>query len=137
MIWELHPDPTRYQRPVFESFFASAVASNGAFVVLDNISGTVIGSSRYYDWNPAKREIAIGYTFLARSHWGGAANREMKTLMLDHIFKWAELVWFHVGHNNLRSRKAMAKIGGVYSHNEPVDLNGVIHDYAYYKIARP
>ncbi len=137
LIWEQHPEPTRFQRSVFTKFFDSAIASNGAFIVLDNATGAVVGSSRYYDWNPDKQEVAIGYTFLACSHWGGAANREMKTLMLDHAFKWAHLVWFHVGQNNARSRRAMAKIGGEYSHTGPVELNGVIYEYVYFKIAKP
>jgi N-acetyltransferase len=137
LIWEQHPVPTRYEHAVFSEFFASGLASGGALLVLDNTTGAVIGSSRYYDWEPSKQEVAIGYTFLARSHWGGPANREMKKLMLDHAFRWAKLAWFHVGQNNVRSHKAMAKIGGGYSHNAPTVLNGVTHDYAHYKILRP
>ena len=134
LIWEQHPEPTRYQRRVFEGFFAGAIASGGALLVTDKTARKVIGSSRYYDWNPAEREIAIGYTFLARSHWGGATNREMKTLMLDHAFRWAKAVWFHVGKNNWRSRKAMENIGGVLSHETTRELNGVAHEYAFYRI---
>jgi RimJ/RimL family protein N-acetyltransferase len=137
LIWEQNPDRLRYERAVFERFFASAMASGGAFLVRANATGNVIGSSRYYAWDPVKQEVAIGYTFLVRSHWGGAASREMKTPMLNHAFKWAQLVWFHIGQNNMRSRKAMARIGGEYSHNAPTELNGVIHDYAFYKITRP
>jgi len=138
LVWEQHPAPLRYQRQVFESgFFAGALASGGALVVTDNSTGTVVGSSRYYDWNPVETEVAIGFTFLARSHWGGATNREMKQLMLNHAFRWAKVVWFHVGKNNWRSRKAMEKIGATLSHEERKELNGVVHDYAYYKIELP
>jgi N-acetyltransferase len=84
----------------------------GALLVTDKASGEVIGTSRYYGWNPDQREVAIGYTFLVRSHWGGATNREMKQLMLSHAFRWAKVVWFHVGKNNWRSRRAMEKVGG-------------------------
>src|SRR5690606_2932573 len=98
LIWEQHPDPLRYQRDRFETdFFAGAVASKSAFVVTDNATGKVIGSSRYYEWNPTTQEVAIGYSFLARSHWGGAFNRDMKQLMLRHAFCWAKVVWFHIG----------------------------------------
>ena len=62
MIWEQHPEPLRYQRAVFAGFFASALASGGALVVIDKPSDTVIGSSRYYDWNPDAQEVTIGYT---------------------------------------------------------------------------
>jgi len=137
LIWEQHPEPLRYQRAVFAGFFASALASGGALVVIDKPSGTVIGSSRYYDWNPDTREVAIGYTFLARSHWGGSANREMKQLMLGHAFLFAKVVWFHVGTNNWRSRRAMEKIGGKLSHEASVESNGIAHDYAFYRIDAP
>ncbi|HLB31437.1 MAG TPA: GNAT family N-acetyltransferase, partial [Gammaproteobacteria bacterium] len=102
-IWELHPEPTRYLKDVFErGFFASAVASGSAFVVTENATGQVLGSTRYYEWDPESLEVAIGYTFLARSHWGGATNREMKRLLLDHAFHWAKVAWFHVGVTNWR-----------------------------------
>ncbi len=137
LIWEQHPEPLRYQRRVFAGFFAGALASGGALVVIDKPSGTVIGSSRYYDWNPDTREIAIGYTFLARNHWGGSANREMKRLMLGHAFLFAKVVWFHIGATNWRSRRAMEKIGGKLSHEAVVESNGVAHHYAFYRIEAP
>ena len=137
LIWEQHPEPLRYQRKVFEGFFAGAIASGGALIVTDKNSGKIIGSSRFYDWNPGKREVAIGYTFLARSHWGGKTNREMKQLMLNHAFRWAKVVWFHIGKNNWRSRKAMEKIGARFSHDATRELNGVVHEYVFYKIEAP
>ena len=137
LIWEQHPEPLRYHRPVFAGFFAGALASGGALVATDNRAGGVIGSSRYYDWNPDAREVTVGYTFLARSHWGGSINREMKQLMLGHAFVFAKVVWFHVGSNNWRSRKAMEKIGGTLSHTARVESNGVAHDYAFYRIEAP
>ena len=73
----------------------------------------LIGSSRYHDHKPAESEIEIGWTFLARSHWGGAANREVKRLMLDHAFGFVDTVVFWVGEKNFRSQGAMKKIGGV------------------------
>lgn len=134
LIWSVHPEPSRYQRPVFEHFFEVALASRSALVVTDNAAGQVVGSSRYYDWSPATREVAVGYTFLARSHWGGATNLEMKRLMLGHAFRWVDVVWFHVGKRNLRSRRAMEKIGGVPAREERRELNGVAHRYVVYRI---
>ena len=55
--------------------------------------------------------MAVGFTFLSRLHWGGKVNAEIKDLMLAHAFKWAKRVWFHVGIDNIRSQKAMEKIG--------------------------
>lgn len=136
-IWAIHPDPERYRREVFErNFFTPAITGTGALVVIDRRSGSIVGSSRYYEWNPAAEEVAIGYTFLARSHWGGPFNRELKALMLHHAFRFARRVWFHIGIDNLRSRKAMEKIGGKLSHIEVRDQNGRPVENGYYYIDR-
>ena len=100
---------------MIEKFFAEALKSKGALAVLDRSTGRIIGTSRYYDLDDEKKEIVIGYTFLTRAYWGGSYNREMKTLMLDHAFCFVDAVQFHVGEHNIRSRKAMEKIGGVLS----------------------
>lgn len=136
LIWALHPDPSRAERSGFERFFASGLNSGGSLVVTDNATGGLIGSSRYYEWDPKLREVAIGYTFLSRRYWGGQANREMKQLMLDHAFKWADRVWFHVASSNLRSRRAMEKIGGRLAHEGQRPMNGLMIDYAYYCLGK-
>ena len=112
LIWELHPEPLRYQRPVFEKFFEGALASHGALAVEDTATGAVIGSSRYSNHRADLRSVEIGYTFLTRPYWGGTYNRDLKTLMLGHAFTLVDTVWFVVGAGNLRSRGAMTKIGG-------------------------
>ena len=83
------------------------------FVFVDRATGRLIGSSRYYGYDRELSEIEIGWTFLARSHWGGATNREVKRLMLDHAFTFVDAVMFWVGEKNWRSQGAMTKIGGV------------------------
>ncbi|MEP6716310.1 MAG: GNAT family N-acetyltransferase [Terriglobia bacterium] len=113
LIWEQHPMRDRCQEDVFHRFFSEAMASGGALIATDSRTGRLIGSSRYHDYNKDRRDIEIGWTFLARSHWGGACNREMKQLMLRHAFQFVDTVLFLVGPQNLRSQKAMEKIGGV------------------------
>ena len=119
LIWEQHPNSDRYQHEVFQEFFRQALESGGAFVAIDLKDGRIIGSSRFHGYNPEKSEIEIGWTFLARSHWGGAYNREMKQLMLRHAFRFVNSVVFLVGPQNLRSQKAMEKIGGVRVGSRP------------------
>ena len=111
LLWEQHPSRNRYQREVFENYFEGALESGGALLIFDNQSGQVLGSSRYYDLDEAKRTVAIGYTFIARSHWGRDYNRRLKILMLDHAFRFVDTVVFHVGADNMRSRMAMQKLG--------------------------
>ena len=109
-VWAIHPQHDRWQEPVFRRFFADALARGGALAVIDQASGVIIGSSQYKP--EADGTVEIGWTFLAPSHWGGAYNREMKRLMLAHALQFVDRVEFRVGECNLRSQRAMAKIGG-------------------------
>jgi RimJ/RimL family protein N-acetyltransferase len=113
LLWEQHPMRDRYKAEVFKEFFREAMESGGALIAIDSKDGKVIGSSRFHGYDQEKSEIEIGWTFLARSHWGGSYNREMKQLMLRHAFQFVNSVIFLVGTRNVRSQKAMEKIGGV------------------------
>jgi RimJ/RimL family protein N-acetyltransferase len=113
LIWEQHPCKDRYQEAVFTAFFSEALASGGALIALDRKDGRVIGSSRFHSYDEGKSEIEIGWTFLARSHWVGAYNGEMKRLMLRHAFQFVNSVVFLIGPHNIRSQRAIEKIGGV------------------------
>ena len=112
-IWEQHPESDRYKEGVFRVFFREALESGGAFVVIDAKTQQIIGSTRFYGYDPENSEIEIGWTFLARKYWGGRYNREMKQLMLAHAFKFVESVVFFVGENNVRSQKATERIGAL------------------------
>ena len=108
LIWEQHPESDRYKRNVFQNYFDGAIDSKGAFAIIECESGRIIGSSRYCNLNPD--EVEIGWTFLERAFWGGAYNRELKSLMLDYAFQFVNRVVFVVGEKNLRSQKALLKI---------------------------
>jgi N-acetyltransferase len=130
LIWEQHPESDRYKEDVFKIFLSDALESGGAFVIIDRKNQQIIGSTRFYGYDPEKSEIEIGWTFLARKYWGGRFNRELKQLMLDHAFKFVENVIFYVGENNIRSQKATEKIGAVKNGlvekvygNRPLSLN--------------
>jgi RimJ/RimL family protein N-acetyltransferase len=113
LIWEQHPVKDRYKEELFREFFREALGSAGALIAMDSKDGRVIGSSRFHGYDQEKSEIEIGWTFLARSHWGGRYNGEMKRLMLRHAFRFVNRVIFLVGPQNLRSQRAIEKIGGV------------------------
>jgi RimJ/RimL family protein N-acetyltransferase len=114
LIWEQHPEPDRCTEPVFRTFFQGGMESGGAFVALDRRDGRVIGSSRFAGYDETNSEVEIGWTFLARSHWGGSYNAEMKRLMLTHAFRFVRRVVFRVGPNNRRSQRALEKVGASY-----------------------
>ena len=111
LIWEQHPENNRWKREVFDRYFRSAMESCGAFLILDAQTGEVAGSSRYYDWDDSVAIIRIGFTFIKRKYWGGTFNRELKNLMIDYAFNFADTICFDIGIQNLRSRKAVEKLG--------------------------
>jgi RimJ/RimL family protein N-acetyltransferase len=113
LIWEQHPNKERYKREVFENFFEGAVKSKGAFVIFDSQTQKAIGSTRFYDLNYEKKEVIIGYTFLAKEYWGSHYNQAAKKLLINHAFQYVDYIIFHIGAQNIRSQKAIGKLGAL------------------------
>ena len=134
LIWAQHPVGNRHEEAVFRGFFEEALASGGALVVIENESRRIIGSSRFHGYDRERSEVEIGWTFLARSYWGGRYNGEMKRLMLEHAFRFVRSVVFLVGPENIRSQRAVEKIGGVRAGRRP-DAHG--RESYVYRITAP
>lgn len=113
VIWEQHPEKDRYKKEVFQQFFDAALACGTTFVIQDISCNKIIGSARYYQYRPGNSSIAIGYTFLATSYWGGTYNKAIKTLLLNYAFQFVNKVYFHIAVANIRSQKAILKIGAI------------------------
>jgi RimJ/RimL family protein N-acetyltransferase len=113
LIWEQHPQNDRYQRPVFDTFFDALLGFTGPYIVLDRMSGQVIGTSSFFEFRPEDSSVSIGYTFIGRAYWGHTFNREMKQLMIGHALTQVRTVYFHIGAGNLRSQAAIRKIGAI------------------------
>lgn len=113
LVWEQHPNKLRYQRAIFQNFFQGAIASRGAFFVRDTETNEAIGSSRFYDYDEKNNSILIGYTFMARKYWGKDYNKALKKLMMDYAFQYVDTIYFHIGATNIRSQKAIEKIGAI------------------------
>ncbi|ESU23491.1 acetyltransferase, ribosomal protein N-acetylase [Flavobacterium enshiense DK69] len=130
LIWEQHPNKDRYKREVFQNFFEGALVSKGAFIIIDKKTNAVIGSTRFYNLDPETRSVLIGYTFYGRNYWGSTFNPMVKKLMLDYAFQFVDMVYFHIGAHNIRSQKAIERLGAVKVreievayHGEPEKLN--------------
>lgn len=123
-IWSGHPSPNRYKLSEFNPYFQKALDSRATVVVVENVSGKIIGTSRYYFSDPEKMNVSIGFTFLVREHWGGKTNFELKKIMLEYAFRYFDTVWFHIGPTNVRSQKATLKIGASFTHEELLDISG-------------
>ncbi len=136
LIWKQHPESDRYKREVFRRYFDGAIDSKGAFAIIERKSGRIIGSSRYCNLDESGSEVEIGWTFLEREFWGGAYNRELKSLMIGHALRFVDRVLFVVGENNIRSQKALVKIGASFlkelEPSSPDDITKVV-----YVITRP
>ena len=136
LIWEQHPNKNRYQKEVFEAFFQAAIESKSAFVILDTETGNIIGSSRYYDFEEENSIIAIGFTFLDRKCWGSNYNKMLKYLMIDYAFSCVKTVIFHVGDCNVRSQKAVEKLGAIKFDEEERIFSGEKILNFVYKISK-
>ena len=112
LIWAQHPARNRYQLKSFKKFFRDALDSGGTLVVINNSDDQIIGSSRFHGYDEALSEVEIGWTFLARVYWGGYYNREIKHLMMQHAFAFVDKVVLLVGPDNIRSQRAVEKLGG-------------------------
>ena len=133
-IWAMHPFPDRHQRGVFESFFSGAMASGGAFAIVDKQSSQIIGSTRLANYDAATSEIEIGWTFYARSHWRNGTNRAVKAMLLAHIFPHVDMVVFRVGANNFRSRNAVERLGAQLAQEYLFEFEGKEYDYIRYEL---
>lgn len=134
-IWALHPAHDRWREPVFHKFFQQALDSGGALVAIDPAQGEIIGSSRFDLARAGPGEMEIGWTFLARRYWGGAMNAVLKRTMIGHALRFVDRVIFVVGEGNLRSRRAMEKIGGVLT-ERIVESSGSPGRHVVYAIDR-
>lgn len=124
LVWEQHPNNDRWQKDVFRNFFEGALASNGAFKIVEKTTGKVIGSTRFYNYNEAADSVFVGYTFYERAQWGTGVNSSVKKLMLDYAFQNVELVHFHVGAINKRSQIAVERLGAIKIAEENVAYYG-------------
>lgn len=135
LLWEQHPAKERAELPGFRAYVDEGLASGGALTVIDRANGRIIGSSRYDRYDPERSEVEIGWTYLARSHWGGPYNAEMKRLMLAHAFESVDTVVFKAHSENRRSRRAIEKLGAVLVGTEP-DARGRGENVVY-RLERP
>ena len=136
LLWADHPDSGRWRQPMFDAHFATLLERGGSLAVIDKASGAMIGVSRYQYGSPENGgTIEIGSTFLARSHWGGPTNREMKRLLVRHALRFVERVEFWAWQDNARSCRALEKIGTRrLDRIEPVEVGGKLFPHAVFEM---
>jgi len=109
------------------------------FVIIDQASGQIIGSTRYANIDRANRRLEIGWTWLAPSHQRTRANTEAKLLLLTHAFEnlGALRVELKTDALNEKSRTAILRIGAVEEgilRKHVITASGRIRDTVYFSI---
>ena len=105
-LWENHTKTDQWKPEVQKSWFEKALEV-GALGIYFN--GELIGSTRFYQQK--KDSICIGYTFISRQFWGKGINAPLKKAMINDALKQHPKVYFRVDEYNLRSIKALEKLG--------------------------
>lgn len=121
-IWEYNRglllDET-YDRQ-FDQYFSTAmdntaIGGQQAFVIYKNAGNEIIGMTRYANIDQTDKRLEIGYTWYIPAVWGTVYNKECKLLLLQYAFEELHFnrVQLNVAGQNIRSQKAVEKIGGV------------------------
>ncbi len=104
----------------FDAYISTALDDRNtggqvSFVIYSSADHAVIGMTRFYKIEPAQKRLSIGYTWYVPQVWGKVHNKECKLLLLRYAFETLgfQRVEFEVAHQNIRSQKAVEKIGGI------------------------
>jgi len=99
-----------------QSLVEQQLGNHIPFVIIDNSTDTVIGSTRYCSIRPADRGIEIGFTFITPRFQRSFVNTQAKFLLLQHAFEslGAIRVEFKTHEKNEKSRNAIQRIGATF-----------------------
>lgn len=104
----------------FDAYYDTALDTNAlgglqSFIIRQTADEAVIGMTRFHSISPADKWLEIGHTWYTPAVWGKAHNKECKLLLLQYVFETLRFnrAQFRVAGQNIRSQKAVEKIGGV------------------------
>ncbi|HEY5820868.1 MAG TPA: GNAT family protein [Propionibacteriaceae bacterium] len=112
-----------------------------AYAIRIRESGAFIGTTSFYEIDPDLQSLAIGHTWIARTHWRTSVNTEAKLVLLTRTFEGlgAERVVWHTDIRNTRSQQAIARLGaqreGVLRHHRR-RLDGSWRDTVQYSMLK-
>jgi N-acetyltransferase len=109
------------------------------FVIIDQASDQIIGSTRYANIDAIDRRVEIGWTWITSAFQRTAANTEAKLLLLTHAFETLRTnrVEFKTDALNERSRNAIRRIGAVEEgtfRKHKITASGRVRDSVYFSI---
>ena len=135
LIWEQNPVKNRHEREGFKTYF-EIISTKNPFLILDKKTNEIMGTTSFYDFNPEKSNVGIGYTFITRKYWGGPYNSSIKKLLIDYAFQHVNSILFHVGAENFRSQKAVLKLGAEKINDVLFNINGIEVPYFEYELKK-
>jgi len=109
------------------------------FVIIDRSINKIVGFTKFLDLNLTHRGLEIGYTWFTPSAWSTGINCESKYLLLKYCFEGLKMirVQFRTNHLNIRSQKAILKLGATYEgsfRNHSIRKDETYRDTLYYSI---
>ena len=112
------------------------------WTIIERQTNKILGSTSFINIDELNRKLEIGGTWLTPKVWGTKVNLEVKYLLLDFCFTDNEIVRveFRTRENNIRSQKAIEKIGGVKEgllRLDKINDDGIFRNTILYSIVRP
>jgi RimJ/RimL family protein N-acetyltransferase len=142
-LWEFIPTDCSeiavFQKTYLEALELRKKGTHYPFVIYHKATKRLIGSTRFFEIYPDDKKLEIGWTWIAFEFWGTSSNIEAKLLMLTYCFEVLKTnrVQLKTDETNIRSRKAIEKIGGKFEgilRKDKIKANGFPRNAAYYSI---
>ncbi len=142
-IWNHLPKaiftPNDMQDFVEEALCQKEAGTEFPFIVLRRENDKIIGTTRLFDISIQNKSLEIGWTWYTPAVWGTHINTECKYLLLKYCFETLKLirVQFKTDERNIRSQKAIEKIGGVKEgvlRNHMIRKDGTFRNSVFYSV---
>lgn len=142
-IWEFIPIDMSTKDKCLQTFATAMLEKEKGtqlpFVIWNKQEKKIIGSTRLMEIYPAHKKLEIGWTWLHPDYWATPVNLECKLLLLTFCFDELKAirVQLKTDENNIRSQKAIKKIGGQFEgilRNDWIRYNGTIRNSFYFSI---
>lgn len=121
-VWDQHPAKQRGTPDGFRAFFDESLCKRTSVCFFDKSKKTIAGMSSYFDLNLEEKSVEIGWTFIGYDWWATGFNTHIKTMMIEYARQeWGvNKIYFYVAPENLRSQKAVLKLGAIQS-EKPIE----------------
>jgi RimJ/RimL family protein N-acetyltransferase len=116
-LWKLRitsvPEPHETRAYIETALKMRADAHRFAFAVVDDATGTVLGTTSYHDILPAVKRVEIGWTWYRKSVQRSHVNTIAKLLMMGHAFDQlgCNVVGWRTDNYNFASQRAIERLG--------------------------